>query len=135
MREFHFLHDTLDKGIELAPFLIIRRADIIDAVIEQKIGNLVLFALGVEPDRNPALLFHESHTRDIRHTVAEVNHILVIDDAVGHFLVDPLVVRFVVNAFGNTENILRFLGVIDGDFRPNGIFILSGVVGVDISPM
>ena len=81
----------------------------------------MLLSLGVYGDGYAALLFNESHARDIRNPVPEINHILISYTAFGHFLIDFSTVRFVVNALGNTENILRFLRVIDGDFRPNGI--------------
>ena len=117
MRELHFLNNALDERIQVAPFLIVGGADVVDAVVKEQVGDGVLFALLIERDGYAPLLFHEGHAGDVGNPVPEIDHILVVNDAFGHFFVDLAVVRFVVNALGNTEDILRLLGVIDGDFR------------------
>ena len=128
MRKLHFLHNAFDERIQIAPFLIIRRANIVDAVIQKQVGYLIFLALGIKRNGNTALLFHERHTRNIRDSVPEINHILVCHAAVGHLFIDLLAVRFVKNTLGNTENILRFLRVIDGNFRPNGLSVLVEII-------
>ena len=65
MGEHSLLNDALDKGIQLTPFLIIGRADIIHAVVKQEVGNLILLALLVKSDGDTPLLFYEGHTGNI----------------------------------------------------------------------
>ena len=128
VRECLFLNDALNQRIQIAALLVVGRANVIYTVVKKQIGNLVLLTLLVNGDRYAALLFDERHAGNIGNTVAKIDHILIRNFALANLIVDLFVFGLIVNALGNTEHVLRFLGVVDGDLGPNCLAFLIKMV-------
>ena len=128
VRECLFLNDALNQRIQITALLVVGRANVVYAVVEKQIGNLVLLTLLVNGDRYATLLFDERHAGNIGNTVAKIDHILIRNFALANLIVDLFVFGLIVNALGNTEHVLRFLGVVDGDLGPDCLAVLVKMV-------
>ena len=124
VRECLFLNDALNQRVKVSAFLVISRTNVVYAVIKKKVGNLVLFSLLVNGNRNTALFFDKGHARNIGDTVAKIDHVLIRNFAFANFIVYLFIFGLVVNSLGNTEYVLCFLSVVDGDFGPDSLAVL-----------
>ena len=122
------MDDALYELVKVRALLVVRGADIVYSVVEEQTGNLVLLSLGINRDGGAALLLYEGHAWDVGDTVAEVDHIAVRDDSVGHLLVYLIIVALVKCALGHTEDVLSFLAIVDGYVRPERFTALLVIV-------
>ena len=109
--------NRLNHSINLRIFTIIRRADVIHTIIADQRRHILartLILRIVDRDRVTAKVLHQTHTRDVGHTVADIDHIaerhgavLLLDVAI-----DQRAVVDRLHALIDFEDKLRLVGVV-----------------------
>ena len=109
---FHFFEHRFHQTVDFATFAVIGFGNEVHTVVFNEFSGLVFVALvvGENGDGMAAKVAHKHHARHIGHTVAKVNHVLVLhwSIVVGHVFVHLQIVAQFLDASRNLEDELRF---------------------------
>ena len=126
---FHFFEHRFPQTVDFAAFAVIGFGNEVHTVVFNEFSGLVFVALvvGENGDRVAAKVAHKHHAWHVGHTVAKVNHVLVLHWSliVWHIFVYLQIVAQLLDASRNLEDELRFGSGIYRHARP-----VSHTVGI-----
>ena len=109
---FHFFEHRFHQTVDFAAFAVIGFGNEVHTVVLNEFSGLVFVTLvvGENGDGMAAKVAHKHHAWHIGHTVAKVNHVLILHWSfiVGHVFVHLQIVAQFLDASRNLEDELRF---------------------------